>query len=140
MIFNSKNFYYVIGFVTFLYMGSFLLISYDGSLSFLGSSTNFFIAMIKTFQGAGAIAIITTILIYFQSKIQSKQEKDKKVFDEKIKLFDSIIDTIQKYHQVDKNKKEQRPLIDKDERSNLFFLKLKLQLICNMKMKISTMI
>jgi len=115
--------------VFFVYVGSFLLIAYDNKLSFLGSSAEFFKAMVNTFQGAGAIAIITTIIIFFQSKIQSDIDKEKKVFDEKIKLYNSILTLFEEFFKQKED--ESYPTIDQEERQQLFFWEQKVLLLSN---------
>ena len=49
-------------------------------------------SLIGTFMGAGAIAVITGIILIFQSSIQAEQDKKQEVFKEKMKLYSSIID------------------------------------------------
>ena len=81
----------------------------------------FFESMIGVFMGAGAIGLITGIILIFQSAIQSAQEKTKEVFDRKITLYQEIINDMNGYFEDNK--------IDDNERRNLFFTQLSVALL-----------
>ncbi len=87
----------------------------------------FFESMIGVFMSAGAIAIITGIILVFQAAIQSTQEKNKEVFDHKLKLYGYIIDEIHNIFLVNEN--EDSPRITPAEREKLFFMLLKVELL-----------
>ena len=59
-------------------------------------------SLIGTFMGAGAIAIITGIILIFQSSIQAEQQKTQEVFKEKMKLYSLIIDKMEAISKDDK--------------------------------------
>ena len=59
-------------------------------------------SLIGVFMGAGAIAVITGIILIFQSSIQAEQEKKQEVFKEKMKLYSSIIDKMEAISKDDK--------------------------------------
>jgi len=85
----------------------------------------FFESMISVFMGAGAIGLITGIILIFQSTIQSAQEKNKEVFDRKLNLYEKIINDMNGYFEDNK--------IDDDERRNLFFTQLSVALLSKPK-------
>ena len=52
-------------------------------------------SLIGVFMAAGAIAIITGVILLFQSSIQAEQEKKQEVFRNKILLYHYIIDKME---------------------------------------------
>jgi hypothetical protein len=78
-------------------------------------------SIIGVFMSAGAIAIITGIILVFQSSIQSEQEKKKIVFDKKLSLYMKIIDDLNRYFEDD--------IIDEKEKRDLFFTLLKVEIL-----------
>ena len=81
----------------------------------------FFESMIGVFMGAGAIALITGIILIFQSALQSAQEKTKEVFDRKLTLYEKIIKDMNEYFKDG--------MIDEDERRELFLTQLNVALL-----------
>ena len=51
-------------------------------------------SVLGVFLGAGAIGIITGVIIMFQAALESKKEKAKEIFDQKIGLYKTVIDDI----------------------------------------------
>ena len=80
-------------------------------------------SIIGVFMGAGAIAIITGIIIIFQSSIQAEQEKKQEVFKEKMKLYSSIID---KMNEIKKDGQ-----ISPDEKLDILSKQSKIALLSN---------
>jgi len=112
----------------FKWLGIFVLILYMVSFAFLvvhnfqvWTLSPFVESIIGVFMGAGAIAIITGIILVFQSSIQSEQEKKKAVFDEKLSLYMKIIDDMNKYFEDE--------IIDEKENRDLFFTLLKVEIL-----------
>lgn len=91
----------------------------------------FFESMIGVFMGAGAIAIITGIILVVQSVIESDREKKQKVFDKKLALYSGIIDQMEGFYRL--KDEEEAPLIDDQERMGLFFTQLKVALLARPK-------
>ena len=87
----------------------------------------FFESMIGVFMGAGAIAIITGIILVVQSVIEGERDKKQKVFDKKLALYSGIIDQMEDLYRLKDN--EDVPLIDEQERMDLFFTQLKVALL-----------
>jgi hypothetical protein len=87
----------------------------------------FFESMIGVFMGAGAIAIITGIILVVQSIIESERDKKQKVFDQKLALYSGIISQMEDLYRLKED--EDVPMIDPDERTNLFFTQLKVALL-----------
>jgi hypothetical protein len=80
-------------------------------------------SLIGTFMGAGAIAVITGIILIFQSSIQAEQDKKQEVFKEKMKLYSLIID---KMEAISKNNK-----IDENEDKEIISILAKIGLLSN---------
>ena len=80
-------------------------------------------SIIGVFMGAGAIAIITGIIIIFQSSFQAEQEKKQEVFKEKMKLYSSIID---KMNEIKKDGQ-----ISPDEKLDILSIQSKIALLSN---------
>ena len=78
-------------------------------------------SLIGTFMGAGAIGIITGIILVFQSAVKAEQEKKKAVFDKKLSLYMNIIDEMNQYFEDD--------IIDENEKRDLFFTLLKVEVL-----------
>ena len=78
-------------------------------------------SLIGTFMGAGAIGIITGIILVFQSAVKAEQEKKKAVFDKKLSLYMNIIDDMNQYFEDD--------IIDENEKRDLFFTLLKVEVL-----------
>lgn len=53
-------------------------------------------SVLGVFLGAGAIGIITGVIIMFQAALESKKEKAKEIFDQKIRLYKTVIDEVSK--------------------------------------------
>lgn len=51
-------------------------------------------SVLAVFLGAGAIGIITGVIIMFQASLESKKEKAKEIFDQKIGLYKTVIDSV----------------------------------------------
>jgi len=80
-------------------------------------------SLIGVFMGAGAIAVITGIILIFQSSIQAEQEKKQEVFKEKMKLYSSIID---KMTEINRDKH-----VSDDERLDILSIQSKIALLSN---------
>jgi len=80
-------------------------------------------SLIGVFMGAGAIAVITGIILIFQSSIQAEQEKKQEVFKEKMKLYSSIID---KLIEIKRDGK-----VNDDERLDILSIQSKIELLSN---------
>lgn len=79
-------------FIAAIYFGTFGFLSiYDFSQWTFGP---FIESVIGVFLGAGAIGIITGVIIMFQSSLESKKEKAKEIFDQKINLYKEVIDNV----------------------------------------------
>tara|TARA_B100001971_G_scaffold123551_1_gene113778 strand:- start:106 stop:651 length:546 start_codon:yes stop_codon:yes gene_type:complete len=48
--------------------------------------------VLQSFMGAGAIALITVIIIVYQNQVQTATKKKEKLFDQRLKLYKSTID------------------------------------------------
>jgi gas vesicle protein len=79
-------------FIAVIYFGTFgFLSNYD----FTGWAYAPFVkSVIGVFLGAGAIGIITGVIIMFQSSLESRKEKAKEIFDQKINLYKNVIDNV----------------------------------------------
>ena len=88
-------------------------------------------SIIGVFMGAGAIAIITGIIIIFQSSIQAEQEKKQEVFKQKLELYKKIIDQLQQAFKVQDN--EKISTITEGEKLELFFTQLNIGLLSKPK-------
>lgn len=91
----------------------------------------FFESMIGVFMGAGAIAIITGIILVVQSVIESERDKRQKVFDQKLTLYSGIIEQMEELYRLKED--EDVPMIDDQERVDLFFTQLKVALLARPK-------
>jgi hypothetical protein len=91
----------------------------------------FFESMIGVFMGAGAIAIITGIILVVQSVIESERDKKQKVFDKKLTLYSGIIEQMEGFYRLKED--EDVPMIDQRERTDLFFTQLKVALLARPK-------
>ena len=80
-------------------------------------------SLIGVFMGAGAIAVITGIILIFQSSIQAEQEKKQEVFKEKMKLYSSIID---KLNEIKRDGK-----VNDNERLDILSIQSKIALLSN---------
>jgi hypothetical protein len=80
-------------------------------------------SLIGVFMGAGAIAVITGIILIFQSSIQAEQEKKQEVFKEKMKLYSSIIDKL--------NDIKRDGQVNDDERLDILSIQSKIALLSN---------
>jgi len=80
-------------------------------------------SLIGVFMGAGAIAVITGIILIFQSSIQAEQEKKQEVFKEKMKLYSSIIDKM--------NEIKRDGHVSLDERLDIMSIQCKIALLSN---------
>ena len=105
-----------------------IVIIYFGSFAFLSiyefqdwKYGPFVESLIGVFLGAGAIAIITVVILLFQSQLETRKEKGQKVFNEKIGLYKEAIEAVENIFFDNK--------IESDELQRLEFLILKLQLI-----------
>jgi hypothetical protein len=78
-------------------------------------------SVLAVFLGAGAIGIITGVIIMFQSGLESKKEKAKEIFDQKITLYKEVIDKVN--HMFVDGK------IDENEFRQIELMLLKLQLM-----------
>jgi hypothetical protein len=88
-------------------------------------------SLIGVFMGAGAIAVITGIILIFQSSIQAEQEKKQKVFDKKMNLYQSIITEMNEKFKVREG--EENSMITPEERLELFFTQLNIALLSKPK-------
>jgi len=91
----------------------------------------FFESMLGVFMGAGAIAIITGIILVFQSIVESERNKKQKVFDKKMDLYQSIITEMKEKFKVKEG--EDKPKITSEERMDLFFTQLNIALLSKPK-------
>ena len=106
-------------FIGIIYFGTFgFLEVYDFEKWKYGA---FIQSVLSVFLGAGAIGIITGVIIMFQSSLESKKEKAKEIFDQKITLYKEVID---KVNQMFLNGK-----INEEEFRQIELILLKLQLM-----------
>ena len=91
----------------------------------------FFEGMIGVFMGAGAIAIITGVIMVVQSIIASDRDKKQKVFDQKLTLYRGIIEQMEGFYKLKEG--EDVAQIDEQERTELFFTQLKVALLSRPK-------
>ena len=69
-------------------------------------------SLIGVFMGAGAIAVITGIILIFQSSIQAEQQKKQEVFKNKILLYHNIIEKMEDITKDDKiDETEQKEIL-----------------------------
>ncbi|RLD73142.1 MAG: hypothetical protein DRJ10_18175 [Bacteroidetes bacterium] len=105
--------------IVIIYISSFVFLSvYEFQDWKYGS---FIESLIAVFQGAGVIAIITAVILLFQSQLEAQKEKGQKVFNEKISLYKEAIEVVENIF------KDNR--IESGELQRLEFIILKLQLI-----------
>jgi len=78
-------------------------------------------SVLAVFLGAGAIGIITGVIIMFQAALESKKEKAKEIFDQKINLYKKLIDDVSGMFEDGK--------ISESEFRRIELLMLKLQLM-----------
>ena len=88
-------------------------------------------SLIGVFMGAGAIAIITGIILIFQSSLQSQQEKSQEVFEEKLKLYKKVIHQLEEAFRVQKGEKISS--ITEEEKLDLFFTQMNVALLSKPK-------
>ena len=88
-------------------------------------------SLIGVFMGAGAIAIITGIILVFQSSLQSQQEKGQEVFEEKLKLYKKVINQMEEAFRVQKGEKTSS--ITDEEKFDLYFTQLNIALLSKPK-------
>ena len=88
-------------------------------------------SLIGVFMGAGAIAIITGIILIFQSSLQSQQEKGQEVFEEKLKLYKKVINQMEEAFRVQKGEKTSS--ITEEEKFDLYFTQLNIALLSKPK-------
>ncbi len=106
-------------FIGIIYFGTFgFLEVYDFEKWKYGA---FIQSVLSVFLGAGAIGIITGVIIMFQSSLESKKEKAKEIFDQKITLYKEVIDKVN--HMFVDGK------INEDEFRQIELMLLKLQLM-----------
>ena len=106
-------------FIGIIYFGTFgFLEVYDFEKWKYGA---FIQSVLSVFLGAGAIGIITGIIIMFQSSLESKKEKAKEIFDQKITLYIEVIDKVNQMFVDGK--------ISEDEFRQIELMLLKLQLM-----------
>jgi len=106
-------------FIGIIYFGTFgFLEVYDFEKWKYGA---FIQSVLSVFLGAGAIGIITGVIIMFQSSLESKKEKAKEIFDQKITLYKEVIDKVN-YMFVDGK-------INEEEFRQIELMLLKLQLM-----------
>lgn len=106
-------------FIGIIYFGTFgFLEVYDFEKWKYGA---FIQSVLSVFLGAGAIGIITGVIIMFQSSLESKKEKAKEIFDQKITLYKDVIDSVN--HMFVDGK------IDEGEFRQIELMLLKLQLM-----------
>ena len=122
----------------FIVWGIYVLIFYVVCFAFLvvhnfqvWTLSPFVESIIGVFMGAGAIAIITGIIIIFQSSIQAEQEKKQEVFKQKLELYKKIIDQLQQAFKVQDN--EKISTITEGEKLELFFTQLNIGLLSKPK-------
>jgi len=84
--------YSIISIVIIYTLGFGFLTAYDSKLAADGWIFAPFIkGLIEVFMAAGAIAVITAIIIVFQSKIHAEQEKKQRIFETRLELYKRII-------------------------------------------------
>ena len=71
--------------VSIIYFGCFGMLTYLNKLPWLNK-------VLQSFMGAGAIALITVIIIVYQNQVQTATKKKEKLFDQRLKLYKSTID------------------------------------------------
>jgi hypothetical protein len=91
----------------------------------------FFEDLVAAFMAAGAIAVITGIILVVQTILQAEREKQQTVFDKKLALYSGIIEQMQALYRVKED--EELPTIDRQERMDLFFTQLKVALLARPK-------
>jgi len=87
--------------------------------------------ILGVFMGAGAIAIITGIILVVQSVIESERTKKQKVFDQKLALYNQIIDEMQEVYRIKEDEESQ--ILDAEERMGLYFTQLRVALLSRPK-------
>ena len=114
--------------VTLIYMASYMFVTYNQDVDFLRNATEFLNSLKHTFLAACAITSITAIILVFNSNVQSRQEKKKEIFTKKLALYSEIIEKMNKFF-IRKNSETEFPIIDEEERLELFFLQLRVLLL-----------
>ena len=71
--------------VSIVYFGSFGILTYLNDLPWLNK-------IIQSFMGAGAIALITVIIVVFQNQVQTMSKKKERIFDQRLNLYKATID------------------------------------------------
>ena len=71
--------------VSIVYFGSFGILTYLNELPWLNR-------IIQSFMGAGAIALITVIIVVFQNQVQTISKKKERIFDQRLNLYKATID------------------------------------------------
>jgi hypothetical protein len=117
--------------VTIIYFACFAFLSMHMHAFQGWALGKFFEGMLSVFMGAGAIAIITGIILVVQSIIESERDKKQKVFDKKLALYSGIIEQMEGFYQLKED--EDVPMIDQQERMDLFFTQLKVALLAKPK-------
>jgi len=71
--------------VSIVYFGSFGILNYINGFPWLSR-------IIQSFMGAGALALITVIIIVYQNQVQTISKKKERIFDQRMALYKSTID------------------------------------------------
>jgi len=88
-------------------------------------------SIIGVFMGAGAIAVITGVILIFQKTLESEQKKKEEVFKEKLSLYKNVIDKMHEAFRIKNN--ENMPKLSSEERDDLRFTLLNVALLSKPK-------
>ena len=71
--------------VSIVYFGSFGILNYINDYPWLSK-------VLQSFMGAGAIALITVIIVVYQNQVQTISKKKERIFEQRLALYKSTID------------------------------------------------
>jgi|TARA_B110000438_G_scaffold11145_1_gene11107 hypothetical protein len=71
--------------VSIVYFGSFGILNYINNFPWLSR-------ILQSFMGAGAIALITVIIVVYQNQVHTISKKKEKIFEKRLELYKSTID------------------------------------------------
>ncbi len=131
-ILTSRNKRKIVGYSLLIIVLYFLVFGYLSVRPFDKWALSPFVdGMLGVFMGAGTIAIITGIILVVQSVIEAERTKKQKVFDQKLALYNDIIEEMKEFYRIKEG--EEGQVIDDEERSALFFTQLKVALLSRPK-------
>ena len=71
--------------VSIIYFGGFGLLNYINGYPWVSK-------VLQSFMGAGAIGLITVIIVVYQNQVQTISKKKEKIFEKRLYLYESTID------------------------------------------------